>query len=404
MTGSSWQVPLFLVWPLGALAACGLRYPKALFKTTIILFCCFYGLTMVIPNEGNDANRYIEDFNTVRQQNFSDVYKVITRVFTPGAELADPANWLICYVVSRFTSEPRWLFATFGIIFGFFYAHNLDFLLRHARPKLNKLAWLFLIGFALLIPVSLINGYRMWTAAHIFFFAAVRVLMERRYCYLAVAAASVLLHFSFAAPTVLLSGFCLAGRRDMIYLLVATASLFAGNIAVSELPAYAHYLGPVVEERAGIYTNEDYKREVADTLAGVRWFMWSGRILMYADYAALVYVFLRYRRQLAPELARLFSFCLLFLAFVALVLPIPSMARFAEVWNLFVVAFLFFVFQQAKLKHLPVLGWTLLPPLALAALVQLRIGMETTGMDLIVSNFVLVWFSPHEMSLYNLLF
>jgi hypothetical protein len=403
MAGIIWQLPLFLLWPLGALGASVLRYPRGFFKTTVALFCAFYGFTMVFQIKESDADRYIEDFNTVRQQSSSAVFEGVSSIFTSRAVLADPANWLICYGVSRFTSDTRWLFAVVGLVFGFFYAHNLDLLLRHARPKVNKLAWLFLIGFALIIPVHDIYGYRMWLAAHMFFFGAVRVVMQRRYHYLAVAAASVMVHFSFLMPTLLLCGFCLAGRRDLIYLLFATGALFFGNISVSELTPYAHYLGPVVERRAESYSDKSYKsiREKED--ADQRWFMRRIHILLYSLYAALVYVFMRYRRQLAPELARLFSFSLLFLGLVGLLLPIPSMQRFAMVWILFVVAFLFFLCQEGRLRGLAVLHWALLPALGLYAVVELRIGMELTGLDLFASNFALAWLFPHEFSLLNLL-
>ena len=401
--GISGSLLLFLFWPLGALGASVMRYPRGFFKTTITLFCCFYGFTMVFPTDGSDADRYIEDFHTVRQQSFSDVYASVTHVFSQKAELAEPVSTLLCAFVGCFTSDPRWIFAVFGLIFGFFYAHNLDFLVRGTRPKIHILSWLFLIGFAMLIPIFFIYGYRMWTAAHIFFFGAVRVVMQRRYHYLAVAAASMLVHFSFVAPTFVLIAYCLAGRRDLIYLLGATGALFFGQLEGSQLTPYAHYLGPVVEQRIEGYGSETYKLERQEAAAGTRWFVKRGAFLTYALYAALVCVFVLHRRKLAPELARLFSFSLLFLVFVGLVSGIPSMGRFTSVWGLFVVAFLFFLFQQGKLNHLVVLHWAMLPPLALYAVVELRIGMDFTSVDLVSSNFLLVWLSPSKMSILQLL-
>ena len=122
---------LFFINPFSATIIAFVNYRSAFAKNILWLFVVYYGFTIVISDEGMDANRYRNNFialtsNKISAKDFVDL------LYQEETEYVDVAQPLITFFVSRLTKDPRILFAVFGLVFGYFYSRNIWFLLERA--------------------------------------------------------------------------------------------------------------------------------------------------------------------------------------------------------------------------------------------------------------------------------
>jgi hypothetical protein len=393
-----------LLWPFGALLAAFRYYRRPSSQVAVVAFSTFYGLTMVVVGDYVDSARYRAQFLSFRDATLGDLWRILTTLYTEQAEATDPILAILYFAVSRVTGDPRWLFAAFGLFFGYFYAKNIWLLIELAGTKIRLSALPFLVAFALIVPIFLINGFRMWTAAHIFFYAAMNVAVYRRPWYFAYAVLAALVHFSFLLPLVILAAFHALGRRDSIYIPLAIASAFARDLRLDRLLGYADLLGPAIEMRARGYTSVAMFERVAGEAQYNAWFvLWKGDILVYALTLALALGMFRYLHANSDRLGRLFSFCVLFLAVANFVSFVPSMGRFLTVWALLGTAYVFLVCQQSRKSLIPMHAVALLP-LVMYVVIEIRIGMEWTSALLLFSNPIVAIVAPTETTMLQALF
>ena len=171
---------LFLISPIISLILAFKKRNVKISKSIFILFCVFFGFTFVFSTDldnGSDSSRYaawlIEMHNKeISWPNF------INTLYNSNDGKLDILQPLLTYIVAIFTYDPRFLFAVFALVFGFFYAQNIWILFEKVKIKSNTLHLLFIIIFILLIPLWSINGFRFWTASQIFIFGALNILVK----------------------------------------------------------------------------------------------------------------------------------------------------------------------------------------------------------------------------------
>jgi hypothetical protein len=394
---------LFLVWPFGALLAAVHKYRQRSSQLGVVLFCGFYGLTLMTTDSSFDTARYKSKFLATAERPFSDLWSILGNLYTEQADATDPFLSVLIFVVSRITNNPAWLFATFGLVFGCFYAKNIWALIDLTKPRANWYALAYVAAFALIIPVAQINGFRMWTAAHIFFYGAFQVVVHKQHRQIWYAVLAVLVHFSFLLPLGVLATYVVLGRRDSIYIPLAIVSIFASEFSLENVLGYAGLFGGAIEERVLGYTSDAMFDRVAASRADSAWFiLWKSKILVYTSSILLGLGYFKYRNAGDDRLAGLFSFSVLFLAVINFVGFIPSMGRFITVWLLFMMTYLVLLSQLRGRSIRPIHALAV-APILLYIVVEVRIGLEWTGSLAVIGNVFIALFFPGDTSLLDLI-
>ena len=222
------SLALFLFMPFLALLRVFFYYKLPETKNVIWLFTIFYGLTFVIIGGGKDAARYKNDFVKLAEDPHITFEEFTGYLYNEDTRYVDIAQPLISFIVSRFTNSPKYLFATFGLVFGFFYSRNINYLLLRVRQRMKPEAIPFIVLFALLVAIWQINGFRFWTAAHVFIYGIFNLNDGKKVKGILFSTLSLLVHFSFVLPLIVLLFKLLLGNRIMLFFIIYFAWIFLG--------------------------------------------------------------------------------------------------------------------------------------------------------------------------------
>lgn len=396
---------LFIVWPFLAFISALANYSNKESRRVVYLFLIYYGLTFVIDNEGIDASRYAEYMKANALLPFSDFFKIIGGIYTSDSSL-DFVEQLISFIVSRFTTDHGILFAAYAAVFGFFYLKSINLL--HNRYQDNP-GWNVLVHlafFTLILPVTAINGFRMWTAAWIFFYGAYHVILHHDARYLLLTIASSLVHFSFLSINIVLIIYFLAGNRNAIYLPIALLSFFIPQKFSPILQSISLKLGGGLQSRIEMYTSADVIIGRQESFVEAAWFLKIGEdLVFYYLILAIIAIQLLNRERMKEKVERnLFSFLLLLLAFVNFGKEIPSFGgRFQVLFFMFGTLYVFNYFLKLPGDKINLLTWIGLFPMTLYAAVALRQGSETMNAWLFTPGLGLPLIVP-DITVFDFLF
>lgn len=385
---------LFIIHPLTAVIFAIKEYRSFYAKNIIWFFVMFYGFTIVISNEGMDANRYrdwfIELSNTkITLDNF------VGLLYQEGSKYVDIVQPLITFIVSRFSDDSRVLFAVFGLVFGYFYSRNIWYLFDRSGSSIKQSSLIYIIVFAIVIAFWQINGFRMWTAAHLFFFGAIRYLTEDKTTGILIAASSIFIHFSFILPVSILLAFILLPKRTSLYFWFFIISFLISELDVNVISnALQRVLPGVLFSRVEGFMDPDYIAMNSEAIASRNWryHLYSNAIYWVTSISLItIYLFGPKFIKSYSNITRIYCFVLLFLASINLVSNIPSVSRFYSVAYLFAFAFLFFYFQHAPdfrfKKAILYVSW---PLLVFYCLGMLNVSFLTIGLTTVLGNPILV--------------
>lgn len=359
---------LYLLWPFGATIFAIRHYRESWARWIVTLFCGFYGFTFIFWNDTADFNRHKSYFFEYTDYDFSVLWQRITTLFTSQATREDIAGDFICYAISRFTDDPRYLYAAFGLIFGYFYTKNIWLLLSYSQNKINKNALPFLIGFITIVPLFYISGFFMHVSMHIFFYGSFHVLTQRSYKHFGYVLLSIFFHWSFLFPALILIGLCAAGNRMRLYMIIFFVSLAINIINLEMFAGIASLFGSAIQSKYETYTNIDAVYETLKYETEQRsWFLiWRLKIWLYYAWCILVYLIYRFGKRLPYAIQILISFSLLIAAATNIFSAIPSMFRFYSLHLLLTMAALFMHYQRQNeqffkkaglLCYLPIVFW-----------------------------------------------
>jgi len=222
---------LFLVWPFALLMTSLKNFYAPGAKKGFILFCLYFGFVFVISKDlgGADSARYAQMLRELHQNppSFSSLW---ASLYSYEANLLDIYQPLLTWLVSLFTDNAQVLFALFAMVFGWFYANNIWIILRRSQSKFSYTLMLLILVFSLIIPIWYINGVRMWTAAQIYIYGVLVYFIEHKKYGLWWASGSLLVHFSFLFPLLLLLLFVVLPKRLPIFLVFFIATSFVADI------------------------------------------------------------------------------------------------------------------------------------------------------------------------------
>ena len=395
---------LFILWPFLAFmtALANFRYKEA--KAVVYVFLIYFGLSY-IPVEGMDSWAYALKLKANADLPFSDFFKMVGGLYTSETSV-DIVEPLISFIVSRITDYHSILFAAYAALFGYFYIKSINLLYNRYQEDPGWNALVHMVFFTVILPITLINGFRMWTASWIFFYGAYHVIIYRDPRYFLISFGASLVHFSFLSVNALLVVYYFAGNRNLIYFPLALISFVLPRVLSPYIQIISLRLGGGLQSRVSMYTNEYVLEAVQQRTQQGAWFMQIGfDMVFYYLLLALVVVQIK-KRYLAHDSAEknLLSFILLFLSFVNFGKSIPSVGvRFQLVFFLFATLYLFlscFKFPKDKLSALTIIG---LFPMALYTAITFRQGADSINAWLLLPPFGLPLMVP-SLSIAQLLF
>lgn len=367
-------------------------------------FLIYYGLTFVINYDEADSFRYILSLQENASLPFSAFFQVLGGLYSgTSIDMVEP---LVSFIISRFTTFHGIYFAVWAAIFGFFYLKSVNFV--HDRYQLNP-GWntMILMAFFVLIqPIDAINGVRMWTAAWIFFYSAYHVILYRDKRFIILALASSLVHWSFFAANGILLVYFFVGNRNVIYLPITVLSFVVPQIMTPVFARVSSFIGGGFQDRFEAYSSESVilQRQVATE--NTSWFVQLGDdvIFYYLLIAILIVQIVSRNMKKEESLQNLYSFILLFLAFVNMAMPIPSFgARFQTLFLLFATLYLFLYYSKIKADRLDLLLLLGIFPMLLNVAVTFRSASQSISVWLFTPGFGLPLLAPVK-SLADLLF
>jgi hypothetical protein len=369
---------LFLLWPFLAFLLAVKNFSQKESKKVVYIFLIYYGLAFVNDNPAIDAAKYALNLKANSLLPFTDFFKIVGGLYSSDTSI-DIVEPFISFIVSRFTSHYGVYFAVWAAIFGFFYLKSISLLhdLYKERPGLNALV--FMSFFVVILPITTLSGVRMWTAAWIFFFGAYHVVLFHDKRFLILTLASSLVHWSFLSANAILLIFYFARNANFIYAPLAAASFVVPQMLASTFRMISLRLGGAMQSRYEGYSNEDYMLSVQESSQNSVWFMQIGNDLIFYYLLACSTIIALTSREIMKEKPEknLFSFMLLFLAFVNFGKAIPSFGgRFQTLFLLFATVYIFLYYLKLQNNKLSLLTWIGLFPMFLFTAVNFRIGAE----------------------------
>lgn len=368
---------LFILWPFLALVTAIINYDQKVSKRVVYLYLIYYGLSFVIGNVGVDAEGYVMKVKMIAALPFSDFFKIVGGLYSSDTSV-DIFEPLVSFIVSRFTTQAGVFFAVWAAIFGFFYLKSINLLHDAYKKNTGNNALIFMAFFTLIIPITTINGIRMYTAAWIFFYGAYHVILYRDFRYLFVAIASSLVHFSFLSANLVLIIYFFAGNRNLIYLPITFLSFVLPHLISPFFQMISLRMGGAIQNRYDNYTSEGYLNAQQDLMAQASWFLKISDLLFY--YLLFVIIIIQFKpgQHIDKKERNLFSFLLLFLSFVNFGNAIPALGgRFKTIFYLFATLYVFLYFLRLPGNRINVLTLLGLFPMLLYAAIQFRMGSES---------------------------
>ena len=400
---------LTLVFPFGGLIYTLSHWREKWAKNTFWLACIYIGAVLIywpegtVLGDGADGGRYV--LQLLDMYGSSLTIQSIISGFMVDQGSMDLYQPLMTYFISRFTDNGHVLFAAFAFVFGFFYSRNIWYVLEKLPDK--KLGKLFILVtlYFLISPITNVNGVRMWTALHVFVYALLPYLLERKRSKLWLILLTPLIHFSFLYIGVFALAFFLVPYRlkteSGIFLTLAyvlfVVTLFVNSLNLDEVNGVlAEYSPESYEARIDGYVNQNYLDANKDRLALNNWYVkLSGNITHWGYSILLLLILPCMKRNFKNEygLMHLYIFALLIGSFANISALIPSGGRFQLVSQMFKVPLILLVVSYIpqndnfhKVVNIALLF--LLLPLA----VEFRKIFDFLGITAILGNFITVFF------------
>jgi hypothetical protein len=364
----------FILFPFLGLINAIRHYRSSWAKPTMIAFVAFFGLSMV-KSDTVDSTRYVQNLEIMYNSD-KDFATIQNSFYNGEGGQADIYVTLITFVFSLFTDNGNLLFMFFGLVFGYFYANNIWMVLKQSQGKLHWQQHLLLAAFSMVIGFWTINGVRMWTAAHIFFFGGFMYLFQDKKKGLAIAACSMLVHFSFILPFVILVGYSLVRLNFRFLYIIYIASFFIAELNIEFIRSILESnLPDFMLPKVKTYFNDDYLEGYEEVAVSVNWYvLYYKRILTYFTVIFISVIF--FKANPSAQTKKLLGFSLLFLSFSNILSLLPSGARFLNVAFLFSLATSFIIVSNSRDFFITKSVKVLSPLLILFCIISIRLSLD----------------------------
>ena len=403
---------LFLLSPFIAGIIAIKNYKSRWAKNILWAFIVFYGFTLGISKETNnraDITRHIQQLKTMYHKNLS--FKQVAELYKNNKDI-DVAQLTIAIGLSRVTDYGPVLTAVYGLIFGFFFSRNVWYMLDRLQGKIKPGTILLLISFILVNPFWNINGFRFFTATHIFIYGLLPFVFEGKKKGMLISALSFLVHFSFILPITVVCLYFVLGNRTLIYFAFFIGSVLVSAIEIGPFNAFVEANAPAaLSERTANYRKEWY---VNDFRTGVDAYnqqsSWHAVYYMKALNWTLTgfLIFLFFKRKvlelLNKRLKNSLCFTLLMWGFANVLSSLPSGGRYIIIAYLsalpLIIIYVHYLYEDKLLNRLLRVAT---PFLLLFTIVAAREGFYTLTLNTFVGNPIVAIFANDSFPLNDLI-
>jgi hypothetical protein len=391
---------LFLVHPFTMLLVAlrslrGRHLPNVLWAFTI-----FYSMSIGLEKDStSDIVRYIAQVEQLHHSTFT--LQTAYEYYINSGEV-DIIRTVLSILISRFTDNGYILVILFGVLFGFFFSRNITFVICRLDGGLKAITLLLLFILFLLVPFWEINGFRFWTATHVFLFGLLPFVFDgnkRRLIWCVIT--PFVFHFSFLIPLVVLAIFLLVGNRHMLLFGFFVFSIFFSEINLDRLNNVTEkYVPRKFADRSANYRTYEAVERYQEWDVGVSWHAryyrsalhWSLCMFLIVLYWKSRHFIFKDRRML-----RLLSFIFLMYGVANFLSKLPSGGRFVTLASMLTVAFLIVYIQNNHQERLmrQLIPWTY-PLLILFVVVATRIGFYQMSITTLFGNPFIAMFTIGE--------
>ena len=364
----------FIICPFLGFVQAIKNYRQSWAKPTVIAFVAFFGFTMV-KNETVDSSRYIHKLEEMYASNksFDDIK---ASLYADEDGQTDIYVTIVTYFVSWFTNNGNFLFLIYALIFGYFYANNIEMVLNQSKGKLRREQILLLISFSFIVAFWDVNAVRMWTAAQVFFYGAFRYLFYGKRKGIIIAVSSLLIHFSFVLPVGLLLMYSLVRLNFRFLYFFYIASFFIAELNIGFIhSALEANMPSFIQPKIKTYFNDEYIEGYQEAVTSVNWYvLYYKKLITYFNVVFISVLF--FKANLSQPARRLLGFSLLFLGFANIISLLPSGGRFLNVAFLFSLAFSFIALADTKVPLVTKSVKWLSPILILFVIISIRMSFD----------------------------
>lgn len=339
---------LFLFSPLLTLIISLKEYKSNWAKNVLWLFVGFFAFSMAKIFDEWDISRYIQQFKDYHTNGvtFSVFWE---EIITYHPDFLQP---LINYLVSKVSGSSQVILAIYGIIYGYFFSRNVFFMIHFLKDNITLKTGLVVFAVSFIVSIMDFNGFRYWTATHMFIYGIVNyyLLNKKPYGFFWILL-TFTLHFSFSLNVIVfIIHELFFKKRSRLTILLYLVTLNLGSIGIDKLIP-KDLMPKTYEQKASTYANEDNiaavkAQEQTYTVNG--YVSWPGNLLKYFTWFTLAIMIyqLVYKKLEFPH-SEMMSMVFLFGSVANLVATNSiSGARLLSVFSILFFIYVFFIYDQ----------------------------------------------------------
>ena len=406
-----------LLFPFVGLILSLVQWKKSWAMNMFWLACIYMGAILIYHHEGTmlgegmDSGRYVLTLINMHS-NPSLTFWSILSLYQIDMNYMDLYQQLITYFVSRFTDNGHVLFAVFATVFGFFYSRNIWYILNKLPSKKLGILYVLFGLFFLVCPITQINSVRMWTALHVFVYAMLPYLVEKKKSRLWLLFITPLIHFSYLYVVIFSIIYVLIPFRFktnnifVIYFAIITyiVTLFINSLSLDTVSSMmAEYSPEAYEERIDLYVDQNLLDRNQEAANANNWYLAVGKNISNWSYSVILVLLFPIIRKYFKDnktITNLYVFTMLISTFANITALIPSGGRFQILASMFKLSTILLIILNIPknitvYKICQIFSIILILPL----IVEFRKLFDFFGINLIFGNFITAFISETNVPL-----
>lgn len=409
---------LFILWPFLMFLVSLRNIEKRDTQVYFLLFAFLYGYSVYLFS--GDILNYEQAFHSVVEYGWDDFTYLLLNSLSPDKHNLYEINSLnnkpdiyalvLSFIVSRFTENPRWFWGFASLIFSYTFINFINsfkvYLGWTADSIVQKILFFTLV---FIVPFYVgVTGIRFWPALFIFVTYALNFLNKKDFKYFLLASSSILFHYSFLFPSLLLLLiFFLPNSRYIfriiffVSLLIALVSSTTGSLAYFRASS-DYFEETAVESSIDAYSNEEVLESRKIKYQNANWYkkMRTESVFFFFVFVGILDVFGIFRFKENKFLLNIYPVFVIFLALTVLTYNLGSISRFKNVFYLiFLTRYSILAGIQPFDIKLRTISYCLIPIMTIYVLVSFRAGFYTVEPTLIINNLIGVFFVHSNVSL-----
>lgn len=351
------NIPIFFIFPFVSFLIAIRNLKSRTNGILFVAFCTLFGFSFAFSNDSADSYRVALVFNEFNYQSIYDIYQLYLLGGAP-----DLYRFLTYALVKSFTDNPKILFATFGLVFGFFWYLSLRVFKKEQANYSGFYASLLFFLFIIINPITNINGARFNTAIWVFFYGVINVVLYNKNRYLLLVLCAPLVHFSFLFGVIVILLYLMlkkitystTGVNKILYYSFI-GSFIISWVLESNIISFDFIGGLVpsdsISNKIGTYNSSEVADIYKERASNSPFLMVSNffqSFIKIVFFAILVYLKRKLQRYNAKNLIinKLMAFVFFYFTFSFIIATMPSGGRFLMVGYLFALVLILIILKE----------------------------------------------------------